>query len=485
MARGWLGTAHDVPNPVPASLSFDFQFPNQRTSALSDPEPSHSPPAANTAFTIPRVPVRYATDVLNITSQDVLYETGPSRSESAASSYAVPPTRTLPIGGQLVSHLRSNLTGATSASRSTSPRRATTTTAATSVSPTFFKRTSDILHSPPSSVSPPLRDSREGELKPSALMAGVGLIPAGPLEARTIGAAGQEAGTNSGAGEDLFATSNHKGGNTSNTLSGPSGSSVPFPHESVQVPPVRLPPGRDEMMSREHQMREKERKLMSRRIVQLAMASPAALVSLESFSTDSQGMLDMYEGAASGSHPPVSTRPEHFRKDSIAETHQRQFSTKSYPYAGLIALHAPTARPLSVSSKAKSPISLGHLSLSAETDYGKPFGAHSKQTSRVASFSSSQYLYGYSIANLDGESVRGRSLSSRRSSMSALSGDLPTSPGRQRKPSLGPSGRAGARASFGPTNKAEAAQRAAALIQLTSGARRDRQVPTRSPTLPL
>lgn len=306
-------------------------------------------------------------------------------------------------------------------------------------------------------------------------------------------------GTSSGTGDDLFATSGYGAGNSTNVVPAPSGSSsIPFPREPVQVLPVRRPPGREEMTSLEHQEREQARKMMSRRIVQLAMTSPGPLVSQESFSTDSQGDLDMHESIASkllgnfsneGSHPPVSVRPEHFRKDSLAttsETHQTGFSSKSYPYAGLIALHAPTARPLSVSSKAKSPNSMGKLSLSAETDYGNPFGAHSKQASRAVSFSSSQYLYGYPNASLDGESVRGRSLSrSRRSSTSALSGDPTASPRRQRNPSLGPSGRAGARASFGPTSKAEAAQRAAALIQLTSGARRDRQVvPIRSTAPP-
>jgi hypothetical protein len=228
--------------------------------------------------------------------------------------------------------------------------------------------------------------------------------------------------------------------------------------------------------------------MVSRRIVQLAMASPGALVSMESFSTDSQGAFDVHEGVVSGSHPPVSIRPEYFRKDSLTattETHQTQLSTKSYPYAGLIALHAPTARPLSVSTKAKSPVSIGDLSLSLETDYGYPVGAQGKQASSAASFSSSQYLYGYPTANLEGESTRGQSFSrSRRSSMSALSADPTTSPGRPRIPSLGPSGRPGARASFGPINKAEAAQRAAALIQLTSGVRRDRQVTTRPSTPP-
>ena len=478
-----------IPNPIPASLSLDFQFPNQQTRALSVSELSDSPPAANPAFNLPRVPVRYEANILYATNPGVLYGTGPSRPESAASSYLFPPTRALLIEERHLSQPRSNLTAATSASRSVSPRRATTTTAATSVSPTFYNRTSGIQESPPRPVSPPLRNSREGTLNPSALMAGFGLTPAGQLEARTMGGAGQGVGTSSGTEEGLLATGGYGAGHGPNAVPGPSGSSsIQFPRESLQVLPTHRLPKYDEMMRRELQAREKERKMMSRRIVQLAMASPGALVSMESFSTDSQGVLDMYEGVASGSRPPVSIRPEHFRKDSIAataETHQTGFSTKSYPYAGLIALHAPTARPLSVSSKAKSPGSFGHLSLRAETDYGNPFGALSKRTSRDASFSSSQYLYGYPTANLDAESVRGRSLSrSRRSSMSALSADPTISPGRPRNPSLGSSGRAGARASFGPTNKAEAAQRAAALIQLTSGVRRDRQVPIRLSTPP-
>lgn len=489
-----------APLPIPGSLSsdfHDFQFPNQQTPALNVPERSYSPPAANPSFTIPRVPVRSETNVLYATSPDVLYETGPPRSEGPASTLAVPLARALHVDERPLSQPRSTLTGETTASRSISPRRATTTTAATSVSPTFFKRTSDIQLSPARSISPPLWESREGPLSPSARMAGFRLAPASQLEARTVGEAEQGMGTSSGMGEDLFATSVYGAGNGTNAVPGPSrSSSIPFPREPVQVLPVRRPPGREEMTSLEHQAREKERKAMSRRIVQLAMASPGALLSQESFSTDSQADVDMHEGVApklsgnlsnEGSHPPVSIRPEQFRKDSLAatsETHQTGFSAKSYPYAGLIALHAPTTRPLSVSSKAKSPNSLGHLSLSASTDYGNPFG-HSKQASRAVSFSSSQYLYGYPTANLDGESVRGRSLSrSRRSSSSGLSGDATTSPWRPRNPSLGPSGRAGARASFGPTSKAEAAQRAAALIQLTSGARRNRQVPTRSTTPP-
>ena len=478
MAMGTAGAEESsIPNPIPASPSLDFQFPKRQTSVLSVSELSDSPPAANPAFTNTRIPIPYETNVLYATRPDVLYGSGPSRPESEASSYAVPPARTLLIHERPLSQPLSNLTGATSVATSVSPRRATTTTAATSVSPTFYNRTSGIQGSPPRSVSPALRNSREGALNPSALMAGFGLTSASQLGARTVGGAG--------TGGGLSATS----GYGAHAVPGPSGSSsVPFPRESLQVLPIRRPPKRDEMMSRERQARENERKMMSRRIVQLAMASPGALVSMESFSTDSQGVLDMHEAVASGSRPPISIRPEHFRKDSLAatsETHQTRFSSKSYPYAGLIALHAPTARPLSVSTNAKSPVSFGDLSLSPETDYGNPFGAQSMHASRDASFSSSQYLYGYPTANLDGESARGRSLSrSRRSSMSAFSTDL-TNPGRPRNPSLVPPGRAGARASFGPTNKAEAAQRAAALIQLTSGARRDRQAPpTRSSTPP-
>jgi hypothetical protein len=499
MARDRMTAAQieesSAPNPIPASLSLDFQFPHHHSSALSGSESSHSPSVANPAFTIPRVPVRYETNILYATSPDVLYGTGLSRSESSASSYAAPPTRGLPIDERPLSQPRSNFTGVTSASRSISPRRATTTTATTSVSPTFFKRTSYVQQSPPRSVSPAFRDSSEGAMSPRAQMAGFGLTPASQLEARTVGGAGE---VGMGAAEDLSASSGFGAVTSSKTVPGLSGaSSIPFPRESMQILPVRRPPKRDEMTTSEQQAREKERKMMSRRIVQLAMASPGALVSQESFSTVSQGMPDTYEAVTEkllgaptneGSHPPVSIRPEHFRDDSFAatiETHQTRFSTKSYPYAGLIALHAPTARPLSASSKAKSPISSGRLSLSAETDCGNTFGGQSKQPSRAASFSSSQYLYGYPTGNVDGESARGRSLrSSRRSSMSAVSADPTASPWRQRNPSFGPSGRAGARASFGPTNKAEAAQRAAALIQLTSGVRRDRQVPTGSPTPP-
>lgn len=479
MVRDRMGAAHveeySVPLPIPASPSLDFQFPQHHARALSVSDSSHSPSVANPAFIIPRVPVRYEANILYATSPEVLYGTGASRSESPASSYAVPPTRVLPIDERP----HSNFTGATSASRSISPRRATTTTATTSLPPSIFKRTSD---APSRSLSPPLEVSSEGALSPSARMTGFGLNPASQLEARTVGGAGQELGMRSSTAEDLSAPSGYGADTRFNPVLGQSGSSsMPFPRESLQVLPVHRPLRRDEMTISERQAREKERKMMSRRIVQLAMASPGALVSQESFSTVfSQGMPDMYEAVPprslgvptnEGSYPPMSIRPEHLRDDS----------TKSYPYAGLIALHAPTARPLSASSKAKSPISLGRLSLGAETD----FGGQSEQASRAASFSSSQYLYGYPTANVDGESARGRSLrSSRRSSMSALSTDPTSSPWRQRNPSLGPSGRAGARASFGPTNKAEAAQRAAALIQLTSGVRRDRrqQLPTASPT---
>ena len=500
IARDRIGGAlyeeSSPPMPIPASLSLDFQFPRHHASIPSVSESSHSPSAAEPAFTIPRVPVRYDTNILYATSPEVLYGAAPSLSECSESFYAVPPTKALPIDERPLSQPLSNLTGATSASRSISPRRATTTTATTSISPTFFKRTSDVQQSPPRSVSPPLRDSSEGALSPHARMAGFRLTAASQLEARIVGEARQEAGIGMGTPDELCASSGYTAGTSSNPGSSPSGaSSIPFPRESLQVLPIRRPPRRDE--TSEHQAREKERKIMSRRIVQLAMASPDALVSLESFSTVSQGMPDVYEGvtakslrgpANAGSYPPGTIGPEHFRDDSLAattETHQTGFSTKSYPYAGLIALHAPTARPLSVSSKAKSQISLGHMSLSAETDYANTFGGQSKQASRAASFSSSQYLYGYHTTNVDGESARGRSLrSSRRSSMSAFSLDPTASPWRQRNPSLGSSGRAGARASFGPTNKAEAAQRAAALIQLTSGVRRDRQAPAESPISP-
>ncbi len=496
IARDRMGGAHveesPAPGPIPASPSLDFQFPRHHASIPSVSESSHNPSAAEPAFAIPRVPVRYETNILYTTSPEVLRGTAASLSECSASFYAVPPTRALPIDERPLSQPRSNLTGATTASRSISQRRATTTTATTSISPTFYKRTSDVQQSPPRSVSPPLQDSSEGALSPRVRMAGLRLTPASPLEARIAGDVGYEVGIGMSTPEELFASSSPRAGTSSNLASSPSGaSSIPFPRESLQFLPIRRPARRDE--TSESQAREKERKLMSRRIVQLAMASPGALVSEESFSTVSQGMPDMYEGVAprplgapthEGSYPPGAIRPEHFRDDSLAattETHQTQFSNKSYPYAGLIALHAPTARPLSVSSKAKSPISSGRLSLSAETDYANTFGGQSKQASRVASFSSSQYLYGYSTTNVDG----GRSLrSSRRSSMSAISLDPTGSPWRQRNPSLGSSGRAGARASFGPTNKAEAAQRAAALIQLTSGVRRDRQVPTESPTPP-
>ena len=480
-----------APGPIPASPSLDFQFPRHHTSIPSVSESSHNPSAAEPAFTIPRVPVRYETNVLYATSPEVLCGTAASLSEGSASFYAVPPTKVLPIDGRPLSQPRSNLTGATSASRSISQRRATTTTVTTSISPTFFKRTSDVQQSPPRSASPPLQDSSEGALNPRAQMTGLRLTPASQLEARSVGEAGHEVGIGMSTPEELFASSSYRAGTSSNLASSPSGaSSIPFPRESLQFLPIRRPPRRDETF--ESQTREKERKVTSRRIVQLAMATPGALVSEESFSTVSQeqGMPDMYEGVAQrplrapmneGSYPHGAIQPEHFRDDSLAattETHQTQFS---YPYAGLIALHAPTARPLSVSSKAKSPISLGRLSLNAETDYANTFGGQSKQASRAASFSSSQYLYGYSTANVDG----GRSFrSSRRSSMSALSLDPTASPWRQRNPSLSSSGRAGARASFGPTNKAEAAQRAAALIQLTSGVRRDRQVPTESPNPP-
>ena len=490
---GALFEESSPPMPIPASLSLDFQFPRHHASVPSVSESSHSPSATEPAFTIPRVPVRYDTNILYATSPEVLYGAAPSLSECSASFYAVPPTRALPIDERPLSLPLSNETGATSASRSISPRRATTTTATTSISPTFFKRTSAVQQSPPRSASPPLRDSGEGALSPHARMAGFRLTAASQPEAREVGQ-GQEVGIGMSTPGELFASSGYRVGTSSIPASSPSGaSSIPFPRESLQVLPIRRPPRRDE--ASEHQVREKERMIMSRRIVQLAMASPGALVSLESFSTASQGMPDVYEGVASkplggpaneGSYPPGGIGPEHFRDDSLAattETHQTGFSTKSYPYAGLIALHAPTARPLSVSSKGKSPISLGRLSLSPETDYANTFGGQSKQASRAASFSSSQYLYGYQTTNADGESARGRSLrSSRRSSMSALSLDPTASPWRQRNPSLVSSGRAGARASFGPTNKAEAAQRAAALIQLTSGVRRDRQVPTESAT---
>jgi hypothetical protein len=495
VARDRTGAASvdgsSAPLPIPAPLSLDFQFPRHHTSAPSVSESSHSPSATDPPFTISRVPVRYETNILYATSPEVLYGTAPSLSESSTSFYAVPPTRALPIDERPLSQPRSNFTGATSASRSISPRRATTTTATTSVSPTFFKRTSDVQQSPPRSFSPPLQNSSEGTLSPRARMAGFRLTPAGQPEARIVGEAGQEMGMGSSTKEDLSAPSGYGAGTSSNQASRSSeASSIPFPRESLKI---LRPPRRDGMTTSELQAREKERKMMSRRIVQLAMTSPGPLVSLESFSTDSQETPDMYGrvapkpfGASNESfHPPVSIRPEHLRDDSLAATtatHQTQLSTKSYPYAGLIALHAPTARPLSVSSKGKSPISLGRLSLSAETDYGNTFGGQSKQTSRAASFSSSQYLYGYPTTNVDGESARGRSLrSSRRSSMSALSSDPTASPWRQRNPSFGPSGRAGARASVGPTNKAEAAQRAAALVQLTSGMRRDRQVRAGSP----
>lgn len=497
MARDKTGSTHiegfSAPLPIPASPSsdFDFQFPRHHASAPSVSESSHSPLSADPPFSVSRVPVRYEANILYATSPEVLYGTAPSLSESSTSSYVVPPTRALPIDERPLSQPRSNFTGATSASRSISPRRATTTTDTTSISPTFFKRTSGFQQSPPRSVSPPLRDSSEGALSPRARMAGFGLTPASQLETRIVGEAGQGVGMRSSIAEDLFAPSGYGAGTSSNPISGPSrGSSIPFPRESLQNLPVRRPPRRDEMTASERQAREKETRMMSRRIVQLAMASPGPLVSLESFSTVSQGGQDMYEGVAprplggptnDSSYPPVSIQPEHFRDDSLAATIETQFSTKSYPYAGLIALHAPTARPLSVSSKGKSPISLGRLSLNAETDCGNTFGGQSKRTSRAASFSSSQYLYGYPTTNVDGESARGRSLrSSRRSSMSALSADPTASPWRQRNPSFGSSGRARARASFGPTNKAEAAQRAAALVQLTSGVRRDRQVPTGS-----
>ena len=496
IARDRMGGApveeFSAPGPIPASPSLDFQFPRHHTSIPSVSETSHIPSAAEPAFTVPRVPVRYETNILYATSPEVLCGTAASLSEGSASFYAVPPTRAHPTDERPLSQPRSNLTAATSASRSISQRRATATTATTSISPTFFKRTSDLQQSPPRSVSPPLQDSSEGALSPHARMAGLGLTPASQLDARIGGEAGHEVGIGMSTPEELFASGSNRAGTSSNLASSPSGaSSIPFPRESLQFLPIRRPPRRDE--TSESQAREKERKVTSRRIVQLAMATPGALVSEESFSTVSQGMSDMYEGVTprpfggptnEGSYPPGVIRPEHFRDDSLAattETHQTQFSAKSYPYAGLIALHAPTARPLSVSSKAKSPISLGRLSLSAETDYANTFGGQSKQASRAASFSSSQYLYGYSTANVDG----GRSFrSSRRSSMSALSLDPTASPWRQRNPSLSSSGRAGARASFGPTNKAEAAQRAAALIQLTSGVRRDRQVPTESPIPP-
>jgi hypothetical protein len=483
-ARDLMGIARvEEASRIPTSASLDFfQFPNKQAGSLNGSESYHGPPAANTAFSNPQAAVLYKTNIL--------YETGPSRPESSTSSYAVPPPTealpAVPADGRPPSEspIRSNFTGVTSASRSVSPRRATTTTA-TSVSPSFFKRTSGVRLSSPRSVSPLRQDSRGGESSPSAQMAGFGLTPASQSETWTIGGAGQ-VGTSSGTSEGLFASSGYGAGNGPNAVPGPSGSPfVPFPREAMRIPPIRRTRGRDEM-SPEHQLREKERHRLSKRIVQLAMASPGPAVS-ESSSADTHEVLEMYEGVASkpsgappheGSHPPVSIRPENIRKDSTAattETHHTRLSTKSYPYAGLIALHAPTARPLSVSSKAKSQVSLGPLSSSAETDYGNPFGAQGRRASGAVSFSSSQYLYGYGSPNLDDESVRGRSLS-RRSSLSALSVDPTASPGWQRNPSWshGSSGRAGARASFGPTNRAEAAQRAAALIQLTSGMRRDR-----------
>ena len=451
-------TEHLPPSPIRRGSDVtgdgsDRMYPTDRMSAARVEE-------ASPALSSPQAPVLHETNILYTTSPDVLYATGPSRSESSTSSYAAP-----------LSQSRSNFTGATSASRSISPRRATTTTA-TSVSPSFFKRTS---------VSPPRRDSREGELTPSARMTEFGLTPASHLGARTVGGAGQGIRTSSGPAEEVFSSGGYGAGDSSHAVPGPSGSTIPFPSEPLDILPIRRPPRRDETMNPERQVREKEMKKVSKRIVQLAMAAPGEPRSDESYSTDTHEVLEKHEGVPSkllwtptfgGSHPPVSIRPEH-RKDSFTattETHQTQYSTKSYPYAGLIALHAPTARPLSVSSKAKSPVSFTHLSLSAETDYGHPLGGQSKRTSRAASFSSSQYLYGYPTTNVENESVRGRSLrSSRRSSMSALSG---TSPGRPRNTSSGPSGRSGARASVGPTSKAEAAQRAAALIQLTSGVRR-------------
>ena len=501
MARDRTGTVSveesSAPLPIPAPLSLDFQFPRHHESVPSVSESSHSPSATDPSLTNLRVPVRYETNILYATSPEVLYGAAPSLSESSTSFYAVPPTTALPIDERPLSQPRSTFTGATSASRSVSPRRATTTTATTSVSPTFFKRISDVQQSPPRSLSPRLQNSSEGALSPRARMAGFRLTPASQPESRVLGEAGQEMGIGPSTTEDTFASSGYGASTSSNPASSPSGaSSVPFPRESLQIPPFRRLPRRDEMTTSERQAREKERKLMSRRIVQLAMASPGPLVSMESWSTVSPGMQDTHEGLAprplgaptnERSYHPVSIGPEHFRDDSLAattSTHKTQLSTKSYPYAGLIALHAPTARPLSVSSKGKSPVSLGRLSLSAETDYGNTLGGQSKQTSRAASFSSSQYLYGYATTNVDGESARGRSLSSRRSSMSALSADATASPWWQRNPSFGPSGRAGARASLGPTNKAEAAQRAAALVQLTSGVRRDRQGPTESPTPP-
>jgi hypothetical protein len=480
---GTLRVEHSsAPYYSPAALSVDFQFP-QQTSAPGGSEPSCTSSDADHAYSNPRAPVPHKTNILYATGPDVLYETGPSRPESLASPYGFPPSKIPAIDARPLSQSHSNFTGATSASRSISPRRATTTTA-TSVSPTFFKRNSVLQESPTRCVSPLPGNSREGALSPSVRMSGFKVPLAGQLELRTVDEARQAVGTT----EDRFAPSGsgYGAGNSPTAVPGPSGSSsIPFPREPMEILPIRRPPARAEMSGRDHQMREMERKRESTRIVQLAMASPGMPVSMESFSTDS--VLETHQGVApkpfatathEGSHPPVSMRPDHLRKDSLAattETHQTRFSTKSYPYAGLIALHAPTARPLSASSQAKSQMSFGQFSLSAETDYGNRIGALSKSASRAASFSSSQYLYGYPDASLDEDNARGRSLrSSRRSSLSAFSVDPTSSSGRQRNLSFGPSGRAGARASFGPTNKAEAAQRAAALIQLTSGVRRDR-----------